>query len=230
MLDNEFPPLGGGTGVVNYHLLSEFASYQDVYVDLVTSSRSRSTFEKERFADRIMLYKVPVDNRNIHHSTNRELLRYSWRAMHQCRRMIRDTAYDLSFAFAPVPAGAISFALHRLAKIPYIVSLQGPDVPGFEARYAALYPFLKPILRRIWREASFVTAISGEHRALANRFMPKQEIAVIYNGVDTELFSPPAEGHSSADVRIICVGRLIERKGQDHLLRAFSLIRQEAVV
>ena len=29
MLDNEFPPLGGGTGIVNFHLLREFEQYDD---------------------------------------------------------------------------------------------------------------------------------------------------------------------------------------------------------
>ena len=42
MLDNEFPPLGGGTGVVNYYLLREMSAYDDLHVDLITSSRTRS--------------------------------------------------------------------------------------------------------------------------------------------------------------------------------------------
>ena len=79
MFDNEFPPLGGGTGVVNYHLFQQFSEHADVTVDLVTSSRDRYAYERERFSERITLYKVPVDNRNIHHATNRELLRYAWR-------------------------------------------------------------------------------------------------------------------------------------------------------
>src|SRR5262245_42902346 len=81
MVDNEFPPLGGGTGVVNYHLLKQLASYQDRWVDLSTSSRSRANYETERFAERITIYKVPVDNQNVHHATNAELLRYMWRSI-----------------------------------------------------------------------------------------------------------------------------------------------------
>jgi phosphatidylinositol alpha-1,6-mannosyltransferase len=220
MLDNEFPPLGGGTGVVNYHLLKELARYPEITVDLVTSSRTRECYERERFAERITIYKVPVDNRNIHHSTNVELLRYTWRGLALCRKLLRAAPYDLSFAFAGVPAGAMSYALRLRWGLPYIVSLQGPDVPGFEARYNYLYPALKPLLRRVWRDAHAVLAISREHRELARRTLPGLAIPIIYNGVETDVFAPRRE--ASAALRLLCVGRLIERKGQQHLLRAFA--------
>ena len=98
MFDNEFPPLGGGTGVVNYHLLREMAERPDVTVDLVTSSRGRHTYERERFSERITLHKVPVDNRNIHHSTNCELLRYTGRGLRLAYRLVNHHHYDVSFA------------------------------------------------------------------------------------------------------------------------------------
>ncbi len=224
MLDNEFPPLGGGTGVVNEHLLRGFARHADMTVDLVTSSRTAGTFEIEQFAERITIYKVPVDNDNIHHSTNRELLRYVRRGLATCDRLIRQHRYDLSFAFAGVPAGAMSWLLHLRHRLPYLVSLQGPDVPGFEARYNTLYPVLTPLLRQVWRRASVVTAISAEHRALAHKTLPGLNIPVIYNGVDTKTFQPAA-APPDGPLTFICVGRLIERKGQHHLLRAFAQLR-----
>jgi phosphatidylinositol alpha-1,6-mannosyltransferase len=225
MFDNEFPPLGGGTGLVNFHLLVELAAYPDIVVDLVTSSRTRSSYETERFAERITIYKVPVDNRNIHHSTGRELLRYSWRGLLMGVKLLKRRPYDLSFAFAGVPAGVISHVLWVKAGLPYLVSLQGPDVPGFEARYNALYPVLKPMLRRIWGHAAVVTAISQEHRHLAHQTMPVLDIAIVYNGVDIGPWPPTDKRRRGPGVNIVCVGRLIERKGHHHLLRAFARLR-----
>ncbi len=222
MLNNEFPPLGGGTGVVNYHLLREMSACDYLYVDLVTSSRTRRTYETEQFAPRITIYKVPVGNKNIHHSSNRELLAYACRGLLLCRRLLQRHRYDLSFAFAGVPAGAISYALKLVARLPYVVSLQGPDVPGFEARYNYLYPVLKPLLRRIWSRATVVTAISKEQQRLAHQTMPDLEIQMIPNGVDTSTFRPVNGPRQGPEVNIVCVGRLIERKGQHHLLRAFA--------
>ncbi len=224
MFDNEFPPLGGGTGVVNFHLLEEMSRRSDVTVDLVTSSRSRTRYETDQFADRITIYKVPVDNQNIHHATNRELLRYSWRGWWQARQLLSHHQYDVSFAFAGVPAGAISYLLHQTHGLPYILSLQGPDVPWFEARYHYLYPVLTPVITQIWRRAGAVTAISAEQVALAHRTMPGLELVTIPNGVDTRSFIPAVQ-ISARPFTIICVARLIERKGQHHLLRAFAQVR-----
>ncbi len=222
MLDNEFPPLGGGTGVVNYHILKELAAYPNIWVDLVTSSRTRRNYETERESERITIFKVPVNNRNIHHSSNRELLTYTWRGFWFSRDLVRERTYDLSFAFAGVPAGAISYAQKRLTGLPYIVSLQGPDVPGFEARYSYLYPFLKPALRAIWGSADTVLAISRDHQQLAHETMPKLDIPIIYNGVDSATFRPgPAR---DGPLTVLCVGRLIERKGQHVLLKAMAKI------
>lgn len=228
MFDNEFPPLGGGTGVVNYHLFQQFSEHADVTVDLVTSSRDRCAYERERFSERITLYKVPVDNRNIHHATNRELLRYAWRGLWQAERLQQRFHYDLSFAFAGVPAGAMSYWLSLRTGLPYLVSLQGPDVPGFEARYNHLYPVLKPLLRRIWRRAGAVTAISREQCELVHQTLSGLPLAVVPNGVDTLAFTPSQIPRYGQEVSILCVARLIERKGQDHLLQAIARLRKES--
>jgi hypothetical protein len=75
MLNNEFPPLGGGTGTVNQAMLACFAQMSGFEIDLVTSALKKS-YEEESFAEKIRIYKVPVRNRNIHHSSNRELAEF----------------------------------------------------------------------------------------------------------------------------------------------------------
>ncbi|MGQ0736160.1 MAG: glycosyltransferase [Acidobacteriota bacterium] len=221
MLDNEFPPLGGGTGVVNQQLLDAWSRLDDVSVDLVTSSRAARGAETQRFAERITVYKVPVANRDIHHATNTELLRFAARGLRASLERCDQVRYDLSFAYAGVPAGGISYALERLRGLPYVISLQGPDVPGFERRYRLLYPLLRPVLRRIWRHAESVVAISEEMAALARQTDPHVTCAVVPNGVDATVFHPVST-RASNTVHVLSVGRLIERKGHHHLLRAFA--------
>ncbi len=140
MLNNEFPPLGGGTGVINYHLLRQMSAHDGLHVDLVTSSRTRRTYETETFAPRITIYRVPVGNKNIHHSSNPELLTYTWRGLLLCRRLLHQHRYDLSFAFAGVPAGAISFALKTI-----VSCSPTPAVSIRSAAGPAGYPYREPL-------------------------------------------------------------------------------------
>ena len=59
MLNNEFPPLGGGTGTVNRTLLQRFARVPWLEIDLITSALGRRA-ENSQFAERIHITKVPV--------------------------------------------------------------------------------------------------------------------------------------------------------------------------
>lgn len=227
MLDNEYPPLGGGTGVVNQHVLEEIAKMEDVEVDLVTSSLTKDTYEQEQVSPRICIYKVPVDNKCIHHSSNRELLTYVVRGYWMCCKLTREKEYDLCFAFACVPAGGIAYLFSLTHHVPYVVSLQGPDVPSFEKRYNYVHFVLRPFIKLIWKNASGLMAQSAKHKQLALKTWPDANIVVIGNGVDRNIFRPRAERqHKDRTVNILTSARLIERKGHRYLLQAAAALRQ----
>ena len=60
MLNNEFPPLGGGTGTVNRALLQRWAQVPGIEIDLVTSALGKR-HEDERFAERVHAGVVVVN-------------------------------------------------------------------------------------------------------------------------------------------------------------------------
>jgi phosphatidylinositol alpha-1,6-mannosyltransferase len=228
ILDNEFPPLGGGTGVINYHVMAELNRYGHLRVDLVTSSRTKDQYEVESFGARGRVFKVPVDSKNIHHSSNIELLRYSFRGLRQALQLMHQQPYDLCWAYATVPAGFIAMALRLRTGLPYILITQGPDIPWYERRYYPIYPILLPIIKLIWHYAAVVTAQSEASRELIRKTSPRLPIKVIHNGVEIERFAPTPETLEQRGQRrsltFACVGRLIERKGQQYLLQAAELL------
>jgi phosphatidylinositol alpha-1,6-mannosyltransferase len=230
ILDNEFPPLGGGTGVINYHVMTELDRCEHVQVDLVTSSRTKDQYEVEQFGTRARVFKVPVDSKNIHHSSNVELLRYTFRGLRQAYHLIHQQPYDLCWAYATVPAGFIALALRSWTGLPYILITQGPDIPWYERRYYPLYPILLPMIKLIWHYAAIVTAQSEASKELILKTSPRLPIEVIHNGVEIERFLPAPEILNQRGRRqpltFACVGRLIERKGQQHLLQAADLLNR----
>ena len=234
MLNNEFPPLGGGTGTVNYALLVRLAQVPSLQIDLVTSALGKQA-ESEQFAERVRILKVPVNNQNIHHSSNRELATYAARALPLALRLHRATPYDLCFAWSAVPAGGVALALRRLAGLRYIVRVSGPDIPGFEVRYARLYPFLKPVVRAIWRGAETVVAKCEGEAQMIRVVDGRARITCVPNGVDLGAFrrqEPVAEQggvDANGPLRLLCVGRLIERKGQQHLIEAVKRLSDQGI-
>lgn len=218
MLNNEFPPLGGGTGTVNRAILSRLSNVPDLEVDLVTSALGWRA-EREQWAERVRLIKLPVANRNIHHSSSRELLTYAALALPMALRLHRARPYDLVFAWSAVPAGGVALALQRLTGLPYILRVCGPDIPGFERRYGPLYPLLTPTIKAIWRGARRLVAKCRAEAEMMLAVQPGMRIDLVPNGVDLDAF-PFAPITDGGPLRLICVARLIERKGQHHLITA----------
>jgi len=212
----EFPPLGGGSGNANAYLFREFARSGNLAVDCVTSSPGRED-ETDQLHNAIRLFRLAVGKRNLHFWTQRELGRYLLRAGSKARELLERNEYELCHAFGGFPPGFLAWRFSR--RLPYVLSLRGSDVPGFNPRFKWQYRVLKPVFRRIWRGARVVTANSAELAELAGRLAPDIPIRVIPNGVDCEEFSPAPT--SPAAGNILCVSRLVERKGVRHLLDAF---------
>lgn len=219
MLDNEYPPLGGGMGTANQALLRIFAYVPDMEIDLITAALG-SHSEEEQVSPKISIYKVPVNNKNIHHSSNRELSAYAYQALGLAYRLHRNRHYDFCFAWSALPAGAVARALKAWAGLPYMVWVSGPDIPGYERRYNWLYPFLTPLLKATWRNATPLIAKCAEEIDTIHRVDPTVHVTLIPNGVDCSSFRPRSPIPDNGPLNVICVARLIERKGQHHLIRS----------
>jgi phosphatidyl-myo-inositol dimannoside synthase len=226
MLNNEFPPMGGGTGTVNQALFNHFKGIPDLTIDLVTSALGKR-YEQEQFSERITLFKVPVNNHNLHHSSNRELMTYASRALPLALRLHRSQPYDLGFAWSAVPAGGVAWALRRLTGLRYIVRVSGPDIPGFERRYRYLYPILTPFIRSVWRLAEVVVAKCQSEVDMIHAIDKSVRVDIIPNGVDLDTFRPGGPIPDNGPLRMLCVARLIERKGQAHLIHAVKKLVDE---
>ena len=227
MLNNEFPPLGGGTGTVNRAIVQRLAHVPDLEIDLVTSALGKN-FEEERLTDRIAVFKVPVNSRNLHHSSNRELLTYAARALPFALKRQRARPYDFCFAWSAVPAGGVALALRRLSGLRYLVRVCGPDIPGFEQRYGPLYPVLKPTIKAVWHGAEMVVAKCAGEADMIRRVDTRVKITLVPNGVDLAAF-PPASMGDGGPLRLVCVARLIERKGQHHLIEVVKRLKDDSV-
>lgn len=221
MLNYEFPPLGGGAGNATKYLLREFSRFDNLEIDLVTSSTDK--FRIENFSKNIRIFYIDIGkNGNIHYQSNRDLIIYSWKAFWFCLGMKSRTKYDFVHAFFGIPCGFIAMIL----RLPYIVSLRGTDVPFYNERYFWFDFFVFRFFSRlIWKKSRFVIANSGDLKELAQKNRPKQEIQIISNGVDLNEIHPVKKQES--DFVVISTSRLIERKGVRFLVEAFARLSKK---
>ena len=219
----EFPPLGGGGANANFYLFKELAKVPSLKIDCVTSAWGAED-QVYAFSENITLHRLAVGKKALHYWTQREVLSYLRRAHNKAAELMQASRYDGSHAFFGFPSGMLGWL--RRSQLPYIVSLRGSDVPGFNPRFSLQYLALKPLFRQIWRKASFVVANSVGLRALAHAFEPSTTIEVIPNGIDTFEFYPSTPNERDQG-HILCVSRLVARKGVQHLLEAMpQLLRR----
>jgi glycosyltransferase involved in cell wall biosynthesis len=136
------------------------------------------------------------------------------------RRLLSANDYDLAHAFFAFPTAYL--CLRSARKLPYIISLRGSDVPGYNVRLQVDYKLLSPLFRRIWRSAAAVVANSQGLADLAKKFMPDLNIGIISNGVDTEIFYPSPDRGLSGPIKVLTVCRLISRKRIDLLIETVA--------
>ncbi len=103
---------------------------------------------------------------------------------------------------------------------------------GHEVGWAAI-PGARQVLRRIGRDCDVVTYLGDyTHRRLQRACGPTTTFAQLSSGVDAEVFRPGAGGtevrarHGLSDRPVVvCVSRLVPRKGQDVLIRALPEVQ-----
>jgi phosphatidylinositol alpha-1,6-mannosyltransferase len=148
------------------------------------------------------------------------------------RRRAVETLRDFDCAAvwfgAAAPLGLLAPAL-RAAGAQRVVA----STHGHEAGWAML-PGARQALRRIGDGCDVVTYLGNYFRSrLANVVGDRAELVHLPPGVDSDTFGPDVDG-SAVRARygltgrpvVVCVSRLVPRKGQDTLIHALPLVRR----
>lgn len=118
--------------------------------------------------------------------------------------------------------------LQRRLRVPMAVTLHGYDVASTDAALRASSAGRVYLRRRrdLWERASVFVCVSGWIRSKAlERGFPEEKLWVHLIGIDVEAFRPP--DFRPKDPLVLFVGRLVEKKGCIHLLRAMRAVEAQ---
>ena len=125
---------------------------------------------------------------------------------------------------------AVALALRRIIGLRYVLRVCGPDIPGFERRYQIIHFFIVTFDSAIWRGADRLIAKSAGEIEMIHAVDTRVDRLFIPNGVDLDSFKPAPVSSRDGPLKFICVGRLIERKGQHQLIEAVKRLTDEGYV
>ncbi|BBZ13440.1 GDP-mannose-dependent alpha-(1-6)-phosphatidylinositol monomannoside mannosyltransferase [Mycobacterium branderi] len=145
------------------------------------------------------------------------------------RRLIGEHGVDTVWFGAAAPLALLARRARRAGASRVLASTHGHEV-GW-----SMLPVARSVLRRIGEDTDVVTFVSRYTRArFASAFGPAAALEYLPPGVDTDRFRPDAAGRAELRARyrlgqrptVVCLSRLVPRKGQDMLIRALPAIRR----
>lgn len=224
----EYPPLGGGGGVVNAMLAEELAKRH--HVTVLTSRAFGLPAQEEK--DGVRIIRVPVFFRRQQAAANfLSMLAYLPMGIRAGRRILNAGRFDIINTHFVLPSGPVGDALARRFRIPNVLSVHGGDLYdpskwSSPHRHAPLRTWIRRLLRRADR-------VVGQSRNtldnLHRYYAPEIQSVRIPLGIKrprSGTASREVYGFTDDDVLFVTVGRLVARKAVDQLI---EMLRGEIV-
>ena len=214
IVTNDFPPRQGGIQSFIHELALRLPADQlTVYAprwEGAAEFDARQPFEVVRHPTALMVHSPGVTRRAI--------------------EIARARNAEAVIFGAAAPLGLITPALRRNTGITRAIAI----THGHEAGWAAL-PVARQLLRRIGEHVDVVTYLGEYFRARLTGVIPAGKLTRLSPAVDPATFRPDPAGGAAIRARlgltgrpvVVCVSRLVPRKGQDQLIRAWPTVRAQ---
>jgi len=136
------------------------------------------------------------------------------------RRVLRLDRFDLIHVHWPFPLGVFGWFARRWSGLPLVTQFYGVELRWVRAKMKLFIPFLRSVIRG----SDMVSAISSHTAAEIEAVCPGTHVELIPYGspVPPPRECPPPEGGPGRVRRVLFVGRLVERKGVEFLVRALK--------
>lgn len=227
----EYPPLGGGGGVINALLAEELAARHEV---TVLTSQGLS-LPAESVVNGVRIVRVPVFFRSQQAAANvPSMLAYLPMGIAAGKRLIRANQFDVINTHFVLPTGPVGDALAGFGKLPNVLSVHGGDLYDPSKWMSPHRHFvLRQWVKRLLQRADSVVAQSRNTVENVHTYYdPSLNVVRIPLGIKRPAVDVAARakyGFTDDQVLLVTVGRLVARKGMDQLISTLKDIgRQDA--
>jgi phosphatidyl-myo-inositol dimannoside synthase len=219
LVTNDFPPRRGGIQSYLENLVTRLADAGDHTLSVYAPKWKGAEEYDARMAER----GIHVER----HPTT--LMVPEPTVAKRMRRMIAERGADTVWFGAAAPLALLSPLARDAGAHRVIASTHGHEV-GW-----SMLPLARTALRRIGNDTDVITYISQYTRGrFASAFGPRAALEHLAPGVDVDRFEPNSVARAELRARyglgdrpvVVCVSRLVPRKGQDMLIRALPAIRE----
>lgn len=152
-------------------------------------------------------------------------------ARHYARGLRKERAHLFHAHFGT--SGTQSWPIAKELGLPMMVTLHGFDItvrPEWWQTHGKGHMRSYPErLRELagQKDVHFIAVSEGIRRSAMEFGIPAEKITVRHIGVDCRAFTPGGLPVAARPPRVLCVGRLVEKKGLEFLIRAMARVRRD---
>ncbi|KAF0109324.1 MAG: glycosyltransferase [Anaerolineaceae bacterium] len=221
VLIHEFPPVGGGGGKAAEDICTALARRGHELTVLTAHLRG---LPREETRGGLRVVRLPSLRTLPYKAGLPAMTAFVLAGLWAGFRFIRRWRPDVIHVHFAVPAGAAAWALSRLTKVPYVLTVHLGDVPGgVPEKTGNWFRWLSPFTPPIWRGAKRVAAVSEYTRSLARGRYPVR-VEVIPNGVDLKALKPASLAVHTPPA-IVFAGRFMPQKDPVGLVEILARVR-----
>ena len=224
----EYPPLGGGGGVINAFLAQELAKRHDV---TVLTSRALG-LPPESVEGGVRIFRAPVFFRRQEEVASlSSMLSFILTGLRAGKKLLSAEAYDVINTHFVLPSGPVGDSLARFAGIPNVLTLHGGDLYDPSKTLSPhQHLWLRMWVRSLLRRSDIVVGQSKNTLDNMRRYYtPEIEGLRVPLGIRRLSVSPASRSSyrfGEKDILLVSVGRLIARKAICDLIKALRLLRE----
>jgi glycosyltransferase involved in cell wall biosynthesis len=221
----EYPPLGGGGGVIFRDLAEELARRMEITV-LTSDGPGLAPHER---SGGLEIVRTPVLMRNAKAVASLpSMLSFFPSSMRTGRRLLESRGYDLVHSSFAVPSGPSGLLLARRFRLPHVLSVHGGDIYDPSKRLSPHHtPLLKQTVRRVIQGSDRVVAQSTDTARRTTEIYGDRHVDIVPLALKPIPFESVSRAQLNLDLEpghivLITVGRLVPRKGLEQLVDVVS--------
>lgn len=209
ILNYEYPPIGGGAGIVTKHLAEEFIKLGHQVNILTTWFEGETENYKQ---NNLEIIRLKSKRKSTFQSNPLEM--YDWikkSKLYFNQNDIRGK-FDVCLANFTLPGGEVALFLKQKFNLPYIILSHGHDIPWAFPKQMLLWHTLSYFwIKKICTQSVYNIILSDELKTMADNLVPsnKSKNIILNNGLQIHDFNKQFSGHI---LNIIFIGRLVEQK------------------
>lgn len=227
----EYPPLGGGGGVINALLAEEMAKQHDV---TVLTSRGLG-LPPSSIENGVEVIRVPTLFRHQESVASLgSMLSFVVSGISEGRKLLRQKRFDLINTHFVLPSGPVGHVLSQAGQVPNVLSLHGGDLYD-PSKFLSPHRHLifRLTIRYLLRRADKI--IGQSENTLTNMrtyYTPDiqgERIPLAIRRPSIERCMRTEYKFKTDDILLITVGRLIGRKRVQQLIKLLTKLRRDHI-